>query len=147
MKSGFCPSRHLNSSLRKTESHLGSITITLAYSKRQETHIWMKIQSAWSSALAPSTKLGPDENMPPVSTLGTFQNPSCHHFTHHSDEIISSFWVVERCSTGVEAWSECVGVATEPRKTGTTQSPVSPSFPTGERCRLLHGSTTAFMFV
>jgi hypothetical protein len=66
------------------------------------------VSSACSRATSPTTRPGPDENLPAVSTLGTFQHVTCHHCTHHR-HIIAEFQVGERCSTCVQAWSTCFG--------------------------------------
>jgi hypothetical protein len=64
-------------------------------------------QSALSSAISPTTRRRPDENLPTASTLGAFQHVLCHQCTHHR-QLIAEFWVGERCSACVEAWSTCL---------------------------------------
>jgi hypothetical protein len=41
------------------------------------------VQSAWSKTISPTSRPGPDENLPTVSTLKAFQHAICHHCTHH----------------------------------------------------------------
>jgi hypothetical protein len=62
--------------------------------------------SAWSEATSPTARPGPDENVPAASTLGAFQQVTCHQCTHRRP-LIAEFWVGERCSACVE-WSTCL---------------------------------------
>jgi hypothetical protein len=64
-------------------------------------------QSASSEAISPTTRRGPDVNLATASTLGAFQHVACHQCTHHR-QLIAEFWVGERCSACVEAWSTCL---------------------------------------
>jgi hypothetical protein len=61
-------------------------------------------EPAWSRPGAISRTIRHDENLSTASTRGAFHHVACHHCTHNI-HLIAEFWVVERCSTCVEAWS------------------------------------------
>jgi hypothetical protein len=68
--------------------------------------------------------------MPTGCAIGALQHTSCHHFMYHV-ALTADFWVVERCSACVDAWSALFEVVIAPRNTGlpwpNTTAPFRPT--------------------
>jgi hypothetical protein len=62
---------------------------------------------AWSSAISAATTPRFWSNLPTAFTLGAFQQATCHQCTRHR-QLMAEFWVGERRSACLDAWSTCL---------------------------------------